>query len=138
MMKKWLIILVSFFLLTMAACSNTESDSGKKEQSETAADTQSSSQQASSTDEAKTKEDSQSVDTDSASAQYEEYPVIKEQIKHADQLEASVATDNPNKRVLLFKESSGVKKYKTIFIKQKSRLKIIELDDNGLIYDQTI
>src|SRR5699024_4573702 len=70
-------------------------------------------------------------------AKYEEVEVIEEHIDIAD-MDVKVETDNPNKRVLLFSDNDKVM-YKTIYIKEKQRLKIIDIyEDNGQIFNEII
>lgn len=47
-------------------------------------------------------------------------------------------TDNANKRVLFFSTDKGQKRYKSIFIKRTERLKIIDLSDDNMLYNQEI
>ncbi|SFH58379.1 hypothetical protein [Pisciglobus halotolerans] len=48
-----------------------------------------------------------------------------------------IVTDNPNKRVILF-EDGHEKAYKTIFIKNANRLKVIDLQGDGLVLNEKI
>lgn len=49
-----------------------------------------------------------------------------------------VETDNPGNRVILFEDSKDKKVYKSILVKNDNFLKIIKLDDDGLIFKGTI
>lgn len=49
-----------------------------------------------------------------------------------------VETDNPGNRVILFEDSEDKKVYKSILVKNDNFLKIIKLDDDGLIFKGTI
>jgi hypothetical protein len=49
-----------------------------------------------------------------------------------------VETDNPGNRVILFEDVNGKKTYKSILVKNDNFLKIIKLDDNGLIFKGTV
>ncbi|MEI4769823.1 lipoprotein [Psychrobacillus sp. FJAT-51614] len=51
---------------------------------------------------------------------------------------ANVETDNEGTRVIFFENSEGHKEYKSIFVKNENRLKIIKLDDDGLIFNEII
>ncbi|KWW17553.1 MULTISPECIES: hypothetical protein [Peribacillus] len=65
-----------------------------------------------------------------------EYDEIIEQIGDKDYT-LNKETDNDDKRVFLI-ELNGEKQYKTIFIKRTNRLKIIEINGNGEVYDKII
>lgn len=71
---------------------------------------------------------------------YEESDEFAANIDDLNELNPEVETDNPNKRVILYSENDHEKKYKSIFIKDQKRLKIIELDgkDEGLIFNEVI
>lgn len=47
-------------------------------------------------------------------------------------------TDNPNKRVLFFVDGSGHKQYKSVYIKNTQRLKIIDLEGDSVLFNETI
>ncbi|GAA0320129.1 hypothetical protein [Oceanobacillus sp. FSL W7-1281] len=75
-------------------------------------------------------------DTDT-SYEYEEQKIIDEEIAEGE-YDISVETDNQGTRVMFY-EIDGEKYYKTVFVKNDSRLKIIDLqNDDGLIYNETI
>lgn len=61
---------------------------------------------------------------------------IKEIIDNQE-YNVQTVTDNEGKRVLLFVDNKGVEQYKTIFIKNINRLKIIDLN-NGQIFNGII
>lgn len=70
---------------------------------------------------------------------FEEAEVLSKHIE-LDKVSSKVETDNPNKRVILF-EDDGEKVYKSIFIKNENRLKIIDIkdgDEEGQIYNEKI
>ena len=52
--------------------------------------------------------------------------------------QAELVTDNPGKRILLFTDANGRKIYKSIFIKNDRHLKIIQLDGEGLLYNNKV
>ncbi|MEZ7171143.1 hypothetical protein [Sporosarcina sp. OR05] len=68
---------------------------------------------------------------------YEEYDVLSSEID-VDAYIASVVEDNEGKRVILFSNEVGEKIYKSIFVKHDQRLKIIDLHDDGLLFNDTI
>lgn len=63
-----------------------------------------------------------------------EYNKIVEQIGSED-YEFETETDNKGKRVLLIGDKDGNKQYKTIFIKNTKRLKIIKIKGEGLLFN---
>ena len=65
---------------------------------------------------------------------YEEYDRLVEKIDLAV-YQAELTTDNPGKRILLFADTIGNKMYKSIYIKRDGHLKIIQLDDEGLLFN---
>src|SRR5690625_2852308 len=70
-------------------------------------------------------------------ANFPEYDVLAEEL-NMDNLAADVKTDNPNKRVMILTDNDGEKQYKSIYIKEKQRLKIISLDEEGQIFNKVI
>lgn len=52
-------------------------------------------------------------------------------------IQLDIVEDNSNKRVILIKDEEGHKTHKSIFLKKKNRLKIIEFD-KGQIFNQVI
>lgn len=71
-------------------------------------------------------------------ADLEEGTALQDTIGDVDNLNVETATDNPNKRVLLFSNDEGEKQYKSVFIKQKKRLKIIDITNDDLLMNQEI
>lgn len=72
-------------------------------------------------------------------ADFEETEIVAEHVDLND-VNIEIETDNQNKRVILYKaENNDGEKYKSIYIKEKNRLKLINLkEDDGLIYNDTI
>lgn len=68
---------------------------------------------------------------------YTEYVTIDKQIENIKDYQAKVVANNPNKRIILFSDDNNVEQYKSIFIKDTNRLKIIELD-NGQVFNNVI
>lgn len=79
-----------------------------------------------------------SIENDSSEMEeFDEYDTIQDEADIED-LKADVVEDNSNKRIILFKDNDQ-KVYKSIFIKNKNRLKIIDIqDDEGQIYNDEI
>lgn len=70
-------------------------------------------------------------------ADFDEASVIEDTIDIAN-MDVKVKTDNPNNRVLLFSDDHDVM-YKTVYIKKKQRLKIINIhEDKGQIFNEVI
>lgn len=86
---------------------------------------------------------SKDVETNSSTDQpadltgYEEYETLSNEID-VDAYIASVLEDNEGKRVILFSNEVGVKAYKSVFIKHDQRLKIMNLQDDGLLYNDVL
>lgn len=74
---------------------------------------------------------------ESTSYDYEEQEVIARQIVDGE-YDVIVETDNQGTRILFY-EIDGEKYYKTIFVKNDKRLKIIDIkNDNGQIFNEII
>ncbi|MFT9846031.1 PepSY domain-containing protein [Aneurinibacillus sp. REN35] len=80
-----------------------------------------------------TKESATTVKKDDRSS-YPELDVIAKQIDKVQGYKIQTVTDHKGKRILLFVDQNGKKQYKTIFVKNTHRLKIIEL--NGGLFLQ--
>ena len=68
---------------------------------------------------------------------YPEYDTIAEHID-LDVYQGIVETDNKGNRIILFEDAKGRSEYKSIFIKHDNRLKIIQFDDDSLLYNGII
>ncbi|OAB44657.1 hypothetical protein [Paenibacillus antarcticus] len=66
-----------------------------------------------------------------------EYDTIIQQIDKED-YNFKTVTDNEGKRILLLIDQGGVEQYKTIYIKNTSRLKIIKIDGEGQIFNEVL
>lgn len=66
-----------------------------------------------------------------------EYNKIVEQIGNKD-FSFETVTDNEDKRVLYVLDENGAKQYKTIFIKNTSRLKIVNINGGGQIFNEIL
>lgn len=64
-----------------------------------------------------------------------EFTVIDEKIG-SDSLEAQLVSDNPGERVLLLNKDGD--EFKSIFVKETKRLKIIDIDGEGLIFNDIL
>ncbi|WP_211655380.1 hypothetical protein [Planococcus alpniumensis] len=121
-MRNPLIALVATAAL-LAACSGEQADAGieaasENEQSFTAIQNESA-------------ENSKLQDLKSLP----EFTVIDEEIG-SDSLEAELVSDNPGERVLLLNKDGD--EFKSIFVKETKRLKIIDIDGEGLIFNDIL
>lgn len=66
-----------------------------------------------------------------------EYDTIIREVDSQDDTFRTV-TDNENERILLLTNQDGEEKYKTIFIKNTSRLKIIDIDGGGQLFNDVL
>ncbi|KAB8138142.1 hypothetical protein F9U64_06260 [Gracilibacillus oryzae] len=69
--------------------------------------------------------------------QFQEYHILNQTID-LQNLTQIIVEDNASKRVILFETELGEEIYKSIYIKETSRLKIIHLGEKGLIFNETI
>lgn len=67
---------------------------------------------------------------------FKETSVLEDYIDVAD-YHVEVATDNPHKRVILLYDGNYRMQYKSIYVKDKNYLKVIDLNDD-LLYNETI
>ncbi|WP_336781446.1 hypothetical protein [Paenibacillus illinoisensis] len=66
-----------------------------------------------------------------------EYDMIVQKVDSQDYTFRTV-TDNENERILLLTNQDGKEKYKTIFIKNTTRLKIIDIDGGGQLFNDVL
>ncbi|MFK0522982.1 hypothetical protein ACINKY_12315 [Paenibacillus illinoisensis] len=66
-----------------------------------------------------------------------EYATIVREVDSQDYTFRTV-NDNENERILLLTNQDGEEKYKTIFIKNTSRLKIIDVDGGGQLFNDVL
>lgn len=156
-MKKVALILFLSMLFILGACSNNDredqtldggnSNAGTEEsQAETADDATNDDEKATdSENESERHADDQTINepdngeeaSDNQLADLPEYEILEDEID-VNTLEAKIETDNPNKRVILYADDNGKQQYKSIFIKNENRLKIIQFNDNGQIFNGVI
>lgn len=154
-MKKLLILLVGC-MLALAACGT--SDQATKSTNDGDQGSESAEQQAGNEDEEASEDDEaaddnadDATDDNAADEQQDkqhssmeditkmpEYRILKDQVAIAD-YQLNVMEDNDHKRIIILQNKDTHKKeYKSIFIKDNGRLKIVQFNGNGLIYDKTI
>lgn len=71
-------------------------------------------------------------DKESSDSDLEEYSTLEKEV-NMDDLQTDVVEDNSNKRVMLLKDEDGKKEYKSVYVKHKDFIKVIDLD-GGLVY----
>lgn len=127
-MKKLLVTFLGILLL--AGCTNDKTVSTEKPEPDSTSTVESS--------ESATEEESNIVtEQNEGLTDLPEYAILAEKIS-LDTHKAIVETDNPGNRIILFENDNGVNAYKSIFVKNDNRLKIINLDDDGLIYNDIV
>ncbi|WP_052360622.1 hypothetical protein [Oceanobacillus manasiensis] len=65
-----------------------------------------------------------------------EYDTLDD-VADADNFNSEVVEDNPHKRIILLKDDNGQPQFKSIFVKDTNRLKIINLNE-GLVFNEII
>ncbi|GAB2546059.1 hypothetical protein [Gracilibacillus alcaliphilus] len=71
------------------------------------------------------------------SQDFPEYETLAEHID-LDRLEQEIVEDNQSKRVIIFKSTDGEQEYKSIFVKETDRLKIIPIGPGAPLYNDVI
>ncbi|KON70931.1 hypothetical protein AKG34_20575 [Peribacillus butanolivorans] len=133
MYKSMIALVAAVTMLT--ACNSNETDENSKEV------TEKSEQPVQTADEQGTQNESAQNET-TPRADHEkwsslpEYGKIIEQIGNED-YNFNKETDNDNKRVFLI-DLKGEKLYKTIFVKNTNRLKIVKINGGGEIFNEVI
>ncbi|EPH95869.1 hypothetical protein D920_02209 [Enterococcus faecalis 13-SD-W-01] len=79
-----------------------------------------------------------SKDDDDQLSSFEESQKLKEVLDGADDLNVKTLSENQNKRVLLLFDEEQTKKYKSIFIKNTQRLKVIDEISGDLLFDSKV
>lgn len=147
-MKRALLLLLVLVALVLAACGNDKDESsepadgttqepdqseesGESETNEDATDDEEASESEKADD-----EESGEIDH-SAIEGFEEFDVIADNID-LDSYKSILETDNKGNRIILFEDASGKKEFKSVFVKNDKRLKIIKLKDDGLLFNEII
>src|SRR5699024_1818112 len=84
----------------------------------------------------KDKEGSKKQKQKSEIEEFTEYSILDKKLD-MDNLSDEVVKDNDYKRIILLKDENGQPQYKSIYIKNKNRLKVIDLH-GGLVYNDKI
>ena|SRR5699024_2343787 len=160
-MRKLAVVLFASMLFILGACSGNDNDSSQNDGADNNANTEENQDQnandnanddvVNNTDNETDNEEENNADdqatneidngdntsSDNELADYPEYDTLVDEID-VDSLQAEVETDNQNKRVILYSDDNDKKVFKSIFIKKKDRLKIIDFDDDGEIFNEVI
>lgn len=123
-MKKIFLFSTFILSLTLVGCSSKNNEETK---GTTASNSTMQKEQATEVRSSPVKEDAAK---DEALIELEEYSTIQSQVSLSD-LTGTVSLNNLKKRIIIFKDHNQREKYKTIFIKAKKMLKIIDLSDHN-------
>ncbi len=74
---------------------------------------------------------------ETANDELPEYHILNQYIDLTT-LEETTVEDNSEKRVLIFETETGKQEYKSVYIKEKSRLKLIHFGEEGVLFNQQI
>ena len=83
-----------------------------------------------------TEQDLIGAETVSEASDYPELKYAQEKVDFSG-LKGYIVADNPNKRVIIFKDDQE-QVYKTIFIKRNNYLKVVNLEGDGLVLNESI
>lgn len=142
MKKWWLLPVLAVFL---AACGNNDADGQNDPDAEPAVDVSESDIDTEVEPEVTEPDSSKDAVTDSAEEEpaqsvdpklegLEEFSDLEEHMPLAD-LTADIEADNQGKRVILYEDSTGQKVYKSVYVKHDQHVKIIDLKNEGLVYE---
>lgn len=119
------LLLLVFTLFLLAGCSTEQEDTTAPE---TAVEV--------SQMDGVSKEELDSAEVIEELADYPETETIQETIDLTD-LTGYVISDNPGTRILIFTHEDN-QVYKSIFVKDENHLKVIDLEQNDLVIDETV
>lgn len=126
-MKKFLLFSTLILMITLVGCSSENNEETSKSVS-----SKTSIQEEQSTETHSSQKEDATKDEDLI--ELEEFSAIQSQVSLTD-LTGTVSLNNLRKRIIIFKDNNQREKYKTIFIKSKKMLKIIDLSDqNTMIF----
>ncbi|MGM0829059.1 MAG: hypothetical protein ACQEU4_12600 [Bacillota bacterium] len=139
-MYKMIITLIVVATMLTACNSNGADENSKVVQEKNDQPLQNEDEQEVQQENKQSKENVQNQTTESVNheewSSFPEYKNIIEQINNKDYSFQTV-TDNEGERVLLLIDKNGVEQYKTIFIKNTNRLKIIKINE-GQIFNEIL
>ncbi|MDV2686099.1 hypothetical protein RYX56_17155 [Alkalihalophilus lindianensis] len=122
-MKK-MIVLLCMLGMVLVSCSNEEGSDEPELNQET-------------TNVEKAASDESEETNESSLMEYIEYDIVAEHID-LDTYSPRIETDNHGSRVILYIDDQGSEQYKSVYIKEISRLEIIEFNENGMIFEGTV
>lgn len=144
-MKKTLIIL--FGLLLLVGCSNNndaeqpkvdKEDQNQAEQNQDQAENPDASEDEEANTEDATTDDATETDKNDHLKEFNEFDVLAAELD-LNTYEGVVETDNNGNRIILFQDATGKKEFKSIFIKNDNRLKIVQFDnEDNLLFNDII
>lgn len=130
-MKNFLLLSTFILSLTLVGCSAKNNNSEIKENTEPKSSIIQEEKSSVTQSNEKNSEDNDLT-------KFKEFTIIQDKVDLSG-LTGYIATDNQGKRILLFKDSGYKVRYKTIFIKPKNSLKIIDTaNHNGMIFQGNI
>lgn len=141
-MKKIIVFLM--ILGVLSACGNASSQDAeqpntdiKEETTTTQKDTEANKEEAE-TGMENNEINNEKTEVESDEVNYEEMAIWEEVIP-TNNYSLRVVEDNNHKRIVLFEDENGHVSYKSIYIKDKDRLKVIDTDtDDGILYNDKI
>lgn len=68
---------------------------------------------------------------------FPEFPILDD-IIDLQVYVADIETDNKGSRIIFFEDSDGNKTYKSVFVKDENYLKVIQLNDEGILYNEIL
>lgn len=134
-MKKLFILFFSVIILV--ACTGKDDSAKVTNENNDSTVTQTEQQNNSQMADTNTIKEHEETSEGTSDSNYTELPIVFEKIGN-DTFEQIVKTDNPNKRVILFNDEKHNKKYKSIYIKQNNRLKVIDLANDRLLFNDIL
>ncbi|WP_217587436.1 hypothetical protein [Lentibacillus saliphilus] len=132
-MKQLIIAVLLLIVMTLTACQSGETEGESTNNNDTLGETNEA------VDDADDEADQETNDGEAEGLAIEEMPEYETITAHIDLtgLKAKTVEDNPSKRIIIFQNEAGADTYKTIYIKDTNRLKLIELD-GGELYNGII
>lgn len=132
-------IILILFLLTACTYPSIETNTSNNEASDNKSEENHDENQDNYTQSETTNSEEDDISIHESLADFEEGPHLEDTIDDLTALTVNVEVDNTSKRILYFENATGQKQYKSIFIKKKKHLKIIQLNDNdGILFNEDI
>lgn len=139
--KKITMLVMGVLLMVLVACSNTDDTNDAEDQTEETETENDIKAEATEDDDIDVQADDENEsdkEENTGNSDLEEYDTVSNEID-MDTYDMNIEEDNSNKRIILYENEQGNKEYKSIYLKEQSRLKIIEFDkDEGQIFNEVI